>query len=392
MNLIPLDGKFDELKEEFEADIKDIIGGREYKIVVIVKNLAGNENTVEIKTPYIRQFENFGKQLYEKGIIIGSSYYTWYRHTVNNWKDGYKYSPLLGEYSSSDEVVINKHVDIATGFGINLFLISWNGPETENTQTFEKDFLNAYLVKRGDILISILYESGARLKNSGLPTAEIYDFADPQNQNVFLSDIEYMKIRYFNLPNFLKISGKPFIYFYASNAYRGPFDEIIQKAKQQANIFACGSDITPYIQPHEVNEIEKRIKTFDAERSWVALWVQNDPDYPKNYEEIIKIKYKEWHEFLSQYNRTFIPTVITSFDSRYVVWGAKDQYPLEKNIERFKNRMEIILPYVKMSNFLFIDTWNDWFEGTNIEPSREHGFEELEVLKAFLSTLLQNNR
>jgi hypothetical protein len=40
--LEPLDGAFDELKEEFAADIIDIIGGREYEIVLTVKNQASD--------------------------------------------------------------------------------------------------------------------------------------------------------------------------------------------------------------------------------------------------------------------------------------------------------------------------------------------------------------
>jgi len=41
--LTPIDGKFDSLKEEFSVQIRDIVGGREYKIVALVKDLAGNE-------------------------------------------------------------------------------------------------------------------------------------------------------------------------------------------------------------------------------------------------------------------------------------------------------------------------------------------------------------
>jgi len=76
--LTPVDGKFDSLKEEFSVQIRDIVGGREYKIVALVKDLAGNEKIVEVKTPYIRQFENLGKELYEKGIIVAAHYYNWY--------------------------------------------------------------------------------------------------------------------------------------------------------------------------------------------------------------------------------------------------------------------------------------------------------------------------
>jgi hypothetical protein len=74
--LTPVDGKFDSLEEKFSVSIKDIVGGREYRIVVLVRDKAGNERIVEVKTPYIRQYENIGKLLYEKGIIYS---YEWIR-------------------------------------------------------------------------------------------------------------------------------------------------------------------------------------------------------------------------------------------------------------------------------------------------------------------------
>jgi hypothetical protein len=41
--LTPVDGKFDSLEEKFSVTIKDIVGGREYRIVVLVRDSAGNE-------------------------------------------------------------------------------------------------------------------------------------------------------------------------------------------------------------------------------------------------------------------------------------------------------------------------------------------------------------
>ncbi|RZN58812.1 MAG: hypothetical protein DSO07_11860, partial [Thermoproteota archaeon] len=41
--LTPVDGKFDSLEERFSVPIKDIVGGREYKIVALVRDSAGNE-------------------------------------------------------------------------------------------------------------------------------------------------------------------------------------------------------------------------------------------------------------------------------------------------------------------------------------------------------------
>jgi hypothetical protein len=120
--LTPVDGKFDSLEERFSVPIKDIVGGREYRIVALVRDSAGNERIVEVKTPYVRQFENLGKELYDKGIIVGASYMSEYN--LGPW-NGINPDdlPLLGRYDHSDEIVQWKHIDWAGYAGINVFFI-----------------------------------------------------------------------------------------------------------------------------------------------------------------------------------------------------------------------------------------------------------------------------
>ena len=45
-------------REVFNIEFRDIIGGREYEVLVLVRDSAGNEKIEKIKTPYIRQYEN----------------------------------------------------------------------------------------------------------------------------------------------------------------------------------------------------------------------------------------------------------------------------------------------------------------------------------------------
>jgi hypothetical protein len=80
--LEPVDGKFDGLEEAFKVQVKDIVGGREYRISILVRDLAGNRKTIEVKTPYIRQFENMAKS---DDIIVGVLYLLWWGKD-DNWK------------------------------------------------------------------------------------------------------------------------------------------------------------------------------------------------------------------------------------------------------------------------------------------------------------------
>ena len=79
-----------------------------------------------IDTPYVREFESIAKNA---GILAGASYYTW---LGNPW---YKLSPntmpLLGLYEASNPLVASKHVDWASGFGINHFYCAYT-PGTQD--------------------------------------------------------------------------------------------------------------------------------------------------------------------------------------------------------------------------------------------------------------------
>ncbi|MCC6005604.1 MAG: hypothetical protein LM590_14800, partial [Thermofilum sp.] len=117
--LTPADGKFDSLEERFSVLIKDIVGGREYKIVALVRDSAGNERRAELDLPYIRQYENFGKVLFDKGVIVMAVYLPFDMSSIPRKDD----DPLLGRYDTISDIVLMKHVDWATGYGVNVFLL-----------------------------------------------------------------------------------------------------------------------------------------------------------------------------------------------------------------------------------------------------------------------------
>jgi hypothetical protein len=94
--LTPVDGKFDSLEEKFVVSITNIIGGREYKIVVLIRDIAGNERTTEIKTPYIRQFENLGRINQLKTCVTMVPFGELFE---GKWWHPTWHKPLLGKYS-----------------------------------------------------------------------------------------------------------------------------------------------------------------------------------------------------------------------------------------------------------------------------------------------------
>jgi len=62
---------------------------------------------VEVKIPYIRQFENIAET---DDITVAAFYYNWYTIGYDIPKD-LPDKPLLGLYNSDDNIVLNKHID-----------------------------------------------------------------------------------------------------------------------------------------------------------------------------------------------------------------------------------------------------------------------------------------
>ena len=201
--LTPVDGKFDSLEEKFLVSIKDIVGGREYKIVALVRDLAGNEHRAELDLPYIRQYENFGKQLYNKGIIVGASYYLWWGPEYWSHNSPLVLQPLLGWYDSTDPIVISKQIDIFTGYGVNVLFISWSGREYENT--YYNDRRLKYIFLKNPLItnvkFAILYETHGRLTKD---KDGLIDLNNDTNKRIFMEDFIYLAQNYFSHPSYLR--------------------------------------------------------------------------------------------------------------------------------------------------------------------------------------------
>ena len=70
---------------------------------------------------------------------MGAYWYPWYSRD-RHWQEGYVAMPLLGEYDMTDPVVIDQHIDWATGHGIDFFAASWWGQNS-----FEDKVLRTHL-------------------------------------------------------------------------------------------------------------------------------------------------------------------------------------------------------------------------------------------------------
>lgn len=172
------------------------------------------------------------------------------------------------------------------------------------------------------------------------------------------NDMEYMQRNYFNRPNYIKMNGVPFLIDF------GP--QTFQSAGEWDNIFSV---LNP--KPHFYTLWHQMWQGGDnAHGEYAWLWVDyllglnNFYDYSTAPEKM-GVAYPGFHTF-------------------YELGGWPGPgWRIEHNgVETFKTTFELALN--KGMKTIQIATWNDYGEGTMIEPTREFGNGFLDIIQQAL--------
>jgi hypothetical protein len=390
IQIIPVDGSFNSTHEDFVVPIKNTTGGVEYRITAIVKDSAGNEGRAEIKTPYIREFENFGKQLYERGIIVSIVYYPFYpkpRSWNYDW-DHYIVHPLMGKYNVSDPIVIAKQIDWATGYGINTFFLAYGSKSKSSEETSYQyqnilSLLNSSLIK--DVRIAIQYEAIPEILKNTPNSDGIFYLSNRTQWEDVVTDFKKIK-NILAHPNTLKIDNKPVVYIYSGASLYGNVEDFIKDLKGVTPMFLIGDHAHPWAAPAG-EELLNVAKQWDGWTVWAAGWYTPIVKEPldKNYPEFLLEGYNYWSNTAKVYGKLFMPSVIPGF-----VQVMRDEPKLPRNPDMFYRELKVAdktaySPYG--FQIIKVDTFNDFGESTAIEPTREEGFIFSKKIKESLKVL-----
>ncbi|AJB42009.1 glycoside hydrolase family 99-like domain-containing protein [Thermofilum sp.] len=399
-NLTPIDGKFDGLEEKFSVQIKDIVGGREYKIVALVRDLAGNEHRAELDLPYIRQYENFGKVLFDKGVIVMAVYLPFDMSSIPRKDD----DPLLGRYDTISDIVLMKHVDWATGYGVNVFLLDSQNHWWPGVMVKVFTICRA-LLSTGQVKVAWLMGPSIRHFTYGKQSGDIpewaIDLSLPRNNETFIWFVQ-MLMRFADNENYLRIDGKPVLYIWDEGAFfnqAGTYRAVKAMFGDKLYIIADWFPRIPTMPSDEYFQFVLKkyrgdgLRVVDAFTGWIGLHQVglNTEEYVNKYEFYYAKQLDAWYWFTKDWGKDFIVTVAPGFDNSYS-WGGP-QVPLPRGADLFKKRLEIALKYLDPRlPILKIDTWNDWGEWSYFEPTVKEGFAYLETLKSLLEEYIENRR
>lgn len=264
------------------------------------------------------------------------------------------YYPAIGPYHSGDKAVIEYHLLLMKYAGIDGVLIDWYGSYDLHDYASNRENTEQLIAMLDDVGLqyAIVYEDAIlpNIVNAGLA---------PSAANAAKTDMGYMKSHYFNNTTYIKIDGKPLLLNF------GP--QVLGTAADWTTAFT----------------------NLDPKPAFLTLWNQSAQAGTNASGEFSWV-YQNNNNLATFYMNN-VPNLAIAFGSAY---PGFDDYYEEGGVG---NTIGWSIPHnsgatldatLSLAGNAGIDalqlvTWNDFGEGTMIEPTDEFGFSYLEKVKTF---------
>jgi len=339
----------------------------------------GNTTETEAET-YVRKYDVMA----DTRLDVGVNYFTAGESMFTNClESGVETEPDVGadEYGRPIRPeTTTKHIDQMQGHGLGRVQFTFEG--TRDTKNHLQSFLNSDLVDAIDVEPTY-YISGPHR------WTEDADF-----EQIIEEDMRYIKEEFFTRDNAATFDGRPT--FYVENAMHWVAErERLLESWDDLEAFAdeirsrltldgtkpfmvagMGAQGHRYVEEGDYYRHHKELALgFDAVMNLVAAPVfLNDPDGQVGLEETrewLDQNYRGHSAFADEHDMEFFPRVIPGFDTRAnTCWGNDERIP--RDLEFFETNLQMATEY-GTSERLNVFTWNDFTEGTAIEPGTWRG-------------------
>lgn len=283
--------------------------------------------------------------------------------------------PVLGFYREGDPEVADWHIKWAVENGISFFMYDWYW--RDGHIDLERGLEDGYLkAKYRDYLkFCVMWANHA-------------GFAD-HSRGQLLTVTDYWIENYFQLDCYYKIDGKPVVSFFApsnltrdldgSENVRTVFDSMRWRA-QKAGLpgiyfIACG-DNSLSSQERFKAEGYDAISAYNYARAGAT-------SQRSSYESLMSGHVPIWNNSLSGDVLSYIPLLTVGWDSR--PWHGEDALVrFGRSTEFFKEGLSAMKEWMDANDrkIGLLEAWNEWGEGSYIEPNTEFGFGDLEAIRS----------
>lgn len=314
--------------------------------------------------------------------MVGAYYYNWY--FPGKWKDlATQLTPKLGLYQSDSMPVVIQHIDTAAYYGIDVFFMSW-WKKTDVTDTYLRNgFMKA--PNKNKMKFAMVVEPLGELDTLDGKRDGVVDFDSSAVVKAWIEMFQYFKDNFWSDPSYLKVDGKPVVLVYVTRTFNNFGSQYIDSLKAHVgNVYLMADEAFIGAQSDPAtarNGIRNRFSVFDSYVSYnsyeAGLLVPNDSAI--YYQRRVGMPYyQNWAA-----KTVFHPPIMPYYQD-----FRPGHPPLPGSDAQFKDVIKEIkaLPQWapagdSLNRIYMVTSWNEWFEGTSLEPSVERGIGPCRVLR-----------
>jgi uncharacterized protein YraI len=270
--------------------------------------------------------------------LVLAFYYAWYDQ--NTWTSGLPADQPAQPYASSERAVVERHVNQAQAAGIDALIQSWYGPREQDNQT-ETNFR------------TLLDVAAAR----GFRAAVDVEVAGPffPDRAAVTDALHYLLGTHAQHPAYLRYQGKPVVFFWRQGRF-SPDEWAAIRAQvdpDHASLWiAEGVDIAYQA-------------VFDGHHLYSIAW---SPDVGRTL--------NDWGTRVRRYasqnglERLWVATTMPGYDDTRTDRG--DAFRVDRRAgEYYRQTWEAAAS--SQADWVVITSFNEWIEGTMIEPGQSYG-------------------
>ncbi len=262
-------------------------------------------------------------------VPVLAMYYAWY--DLNTWTSGKTSDQPVTPYVSADRTTIERQVTQAQAAGIDGFELNWWGPGNQ-TDTNLQTLLDV-------------------ARSHGFKIAIDFDLNSPfvHSAGDVLNDLTYLK-RYLNDPTYFRYNGKPYVVFYGTRKY---------------DVATWGSILRQVDPNHQVlwiaeGDIFSYLSVFDGIHAYSVAWSPNPSSPLASYASRTR----------SYPGKIWMATVMPGYNDK-LVNGAQGFAVDRQNGAYYTTMWAGAI--ATNPDVVSITSFNEWVEGSYIEPSKSYG-------------------
>jgi len=321
--------------------------------------------------------------------------------------------PAWGYTDEKDPEVMARKIKAASRNGIDAFIFDWyyydDGPFLN--RCLDEGFLSAKNCRRLKFALMWANHDWVEIHPYTQGTGQKLLYPGKVSATTYHRICKHLTDKYFTQPNYLLVEGKAYFSVYDVQKFVESFGsleatrqamELMDQTAREAglkgvhwNIVAWGNPVLPVENPPQnLPELIRKLR-FNSATSYVWVhhyWLnQRETDY-----SIVLSQYlKHWDKAVADYGVPYFPNVTMGWDSsprtnQEAEWQHNLGYPysgvlvnnspanFEKALQTVKNRL---LTDPEGPRIMNINCWNEWTEGSYLEPDKIHGLKYLKAVK-----------